>query len=414
VTLGRRFARFYVGSATSNLSDGIGRVVLPLLAASLTRNPLLVSGLTTFAFLPWLLFALPGGALVDRVDRRHAMAVANAVRCAASITLAVLVAAGVEHIVVLYVVAFVLGVAETIYDSAVRALLPQLVSTDDLDRANGLLTVEETLGQTVLGAPAGSALFAIAVSLPLFLNGAGFAIAAILVLTFRGSFRPVRTDEPTTIRRDMADGVRWLLGNRFFRELTAISALTCLLFNVGSAVLVLYSLDVLHLPAGDYGYLLLGMGAGGIIGGTLTPRLAARFDRGLLLTVGAAVCAATTVALAFVRNGYAAGVLLLVDEAAVMIWNVITISLRQSLIPRELFGRVQGSYRTVVWGSIPVGALIGGGLADGFGVPSAYLISGIGQAVMAVALGLFALRHRAALRRGPADAPAVGSAQEVG
>ena len=162
--LGPRFWRMYASSATSNLADGIGRTVLPLLAASYTRDPVLVAGLTTFAFLPWLLFALPSGALVDRVDRRHAMSAANAVRALSLGGLAVLTALHAGSVAALYAVAFLLGMAETVYDSATRALLPQVVARRDLDRANSLLTVEETLGQQFLGAPVGSALFAVAVA----------------------------------------------------------------------------------------------------------------------------------------------------------------------------------------------------------------------------------------------------------
>jgi MFS family permease len=177
-SLGQRFRRLYASSATSNLADGIGRTALPLLAASYTRSPVLIAGLVTFAFLPWLFFALPSGALVDRLDRRYAMAGANAVRAVSTGTLAVLVLTGAANIVIVYAVAFALGIAETVYDSASRAILPQVVASRDLDRANSLLTVEETLGQTFLGAPIGSALFVLAASLPLLFNAGGFAVAA--------------------------------------------------------------------------------------------------------------------------------------------------------------------------------------------------------------------------------------------
>jgi MFS family permease len=192
-SLGRPFWRLYCSSATSNLADGIGRTALPLIAASYTRSPVAVAGLFTFAFLPWLLFALPSGALVDRVDRRYAMSAANTLRALAMGALAILVFAHDSTIALLYVVSFLLGIAETVYDSATRALLPQVVSKDRLDTANSLLTVEETLGQTFLGAPVGSALFALAAAVPIMLNAGGFVIAAVLVLTLRGNYRPARS-----------------------------------------------------------------------------------------------------------------------------------------------------------------------------------------------------------------------------
>src|SRR6476620_5573126 len=137
MALDRRFWRFYAGSATSNLADGIGRTALPLLAASYTRSPVLISGLVSFAFLPWLLFALPSGALVDRTDRRVALAMATLARAVTVGALAVFVLTDTGSIGVIYVAAFLVGLAETVYDSASRAILPQVIDPSGLDRANG-------------------------------------------------------------------------------------------------------------------------------------------------------------------------------------------------------------------------------------------------------------------------------------
>jgi MFS family permease len=388
-----RFWRLYASSATSNLADGVGRTALPLLAASYTRDPVLVAGLTTFAFLPWLLFALVSGALVDRVDRRYAMSAANAVRALASGTLVVLTVAHAGSVPALYAVAFVLGTAETVYDSATRALLPQVVGRRDLDRANGLLTVEETLGQQFVGSPVGSALFAVAVALPLGLNAAGFAVAAVLVLTVRGAYRPARTGEPTSVRRDMADGVRWLARHRLLRGLTLVSAATALAQSMGTGVLVLYVLDVLRLPAGAFGLILLGMGIGGVLGGVLTPSLTRRFGRAPMLTAGAVVTAVAEGALALTTSAPVAVVLGAVSAAGVMVWNVLTMSLRQSLIPEAMFGRVQGAYRTLVWGGIALGSLVGGAVAGAIGLRPLFLVIGAALLVLAVVLGVLLHRH---------------------
>jgi MFS family permease len=391
-----RFWRLYASSATSNLADGIGRTALPLLAASLTRDPVLVAGLTTFAFLPWLLFALVSGALVDRVDRRYAMSAANALRALASGTLVVLTVLHAGSVPVLYAVAFVLGTAETVYDSATRALLPQVVGRRELDRANGLLTVEETLGQQFVGSPVGSALFGVAVALPLGLNAAGFAVAAALVLTVRGAYRPVRA-ERTSVRRDMADGVRWLSRHALLRGLTLISAATAFVQSMGTGVLVLYVLQVLDLPAAAFGLIMLGMGVGGVLGGLLTPPLARRFGRAAMLTGGAVVAAVAMGALAVTGSGVVAAVLGAVSAAGVMVWNVLTMSLRQSLIPEVMFGRVQGAYRTLVWGGIALGSLAGGVVAHAVGLRVLFAVIGAGLLALAVVLGLLLRRHAAEL-----------------
>ncbi|MGI8760257.1 MAG: MFS transporter [Jatrophihabitantaceae bacterium] len=403
--LGRPFWRLYASSATSNLADGIGRTALPLLATSYTRSPLLISGLVSLAFLPWLLFALPSGALVDRVDRRYAMAAANAARAVSVLTLAVLVLAGAAGIAVLYIVAFALGMAETVYDSASRAILPQVVAANRLDGANGLLTIEETLGQNFLGAPLGSALFAFALAVPFLVNASGFAAAAILVLTLRGRYRPVRAAQRTSIRRDVADGVRWLSAHRFLRGLTVVSAATAFVQSMATGILVLYVLETLRLPSGDFGFVLVGAGVGAITGGVCTPPLARRFGRAPVLVVGAVISAIGMALMGLTRNGYVAGVLFGVSGAGVMTWNVLTMSLRQALIPHALFGRVQGAYRTLVWGAIPLGSLSGGLLAHGLGLPPVFVISGAGLLVLAGVLALLLRTHADQLAGGDAVLP---------
>lgn len=390
--LGARFWRLYGASATANLADGIGRTALPLLAAAYTHNAVLISGLVTFSFLPWLLFALPSGALVDRVDRRYAMAAANVVRAAATGTLAVLVICSAANIAVLYAVAFALGAAETVYDSAVRAILPQVVQAENLDRANGWLTVEESLGQTFFGGPVGSVLFVVAAALPVAVNAGGFAAAAMLVLTLRGNFRVTRSSR-TRVRADIAEGVRWLSRHALLREMTVISAVTAVANNMASGVLVLYVLDVLHLPSGDFGWIIVAAGVGALLGGVTTPPLARRFGRPIMLTAGAVLCAVLMGAMAFTENGFVAAALFGGYGAGVMVWNVLTMSLRQALIPVALFGRVQGAYRTVVWGAIPLGALAGGLLADAFGIANVFLVAGVVQLVAALALGVVVRAH---------------------
>jgi MFS family permease len=396
-TLGPRFWRLYASSATSNLADGIGRTALPLIAASYTRDPVLVSGLASFAFLPWLLFALVSGAVVDRVDRRYAMSAANAVRALSLGVLAVLVVAGEGSVLALYVVAFLLGTAETIYDSATRALLPQVIERRHLDRANSLLTAEESLGQQFIGSPLGSALFALAVVLPVALNSVGFAIAALLILTVRGVQRPQRTGGPTTVRADVAEGVRWLWNHRLLRGFTLISGATCLANSMINGVLVLYVLEVLHLPSSRFGFFVLAAGVGALLGGLATPRVARLLGRVRALTLGAAVSALAIGLMGFVDNGWVAAALSAVMAAGVMVWNVLTMSLRQLLIPEHIFGRVQGAYRTLVWGAIPLGALAGGVVADLLGISAVFLVSGAALLVLAGVLGLLLRAHAAEL-----------------
>ena len=398
-SLGGSFWRLLAASASSNLADGVNRVALPLLAATLTRDPVLVAALSSLAFLPWLLFALPAGAVVDRVDRKRAMAAANTVRALALVGLAVPVLTGTASLVVLYAVAFVLGVAETLYDSAARAMLPLVVDRDQLDRGNGLLTVAETASETFIGAPIGSALFALAVAAPLLTTSGGYVLAAVLVLTLAGSHRPARAAGAprTTIRRDVAEGVGWLWRHRLLRGLTLVSGATSLVQSLTGGVLVLFALDTLDVSEAGYGLLLAGSGVGAVLGGLTAARVAARLGRVPTLVLGAALSAVAVAAMGLATDPVVADLLYGLSAAGVMWWNVLTMSLRQALIPAELFGRVQGGYRTLVWGGIPLGALLGGVLGDVAGLRTVFLVSGAGLLVLAGVLWRLLAAHRAEL-----------------
>jgi MFS family permease len=391
--LDRSFWRLFAASATSTSADGVTKVALPLLAVSLTSDPVLISGLTACAFLPWPLFGLPGGALVDRVDRRQAMSAANLLRAALLGVLVLLIAGGLGSVPVLYAAAFALGLCQVVYDSAARAILPQIVDRRSLDKANSWLTVEETVGQGFVGPPLGAALFGWFRALPIIGSAVGFALAAMLVLAVPGRFRAERV-EPTTLRADIAEGLRWLWRHPLLRGLTILSGLFAGLLSMATSLNVLYAVKTLHLSPSVYGLLFTVLGLGGVAGSVVVGPLAARFGRARMLTVAAGVAPVMCVMLGLFANLWAAGVWFFGMAAGVTMWNVLSMSLRQALIPAELLGRVLSANRVVLWGGIPLGALAGGALAEGTSVPVAFLVSGLAQLVVVVLIRRSAVRHR--------------------
>lgn len=391
--LGTPFRRLLAASAVGNLGDGVARAALPLLAATLTRDPVLVAGLTTLAFLPWLLFGLPSGALVDRTDRRRAIAAANLLRAAALGLLGTAAALDAAGIPLLYAVAFAAGAAETASDSAARAALPQLVRRDQLDTGNSLLATGEVVGQSFLGAPVGAALFAVAAGVPLLATAGGYVLAAVLVLGIRRDLRPVRTGQ-TSVRADIAAGMRWLWGHRLLRGLTLLMAVTAFGLYLTYGVLVLYALDTLGLSEQAYGLLFLAAGAGAALGGLAAPWLSRRLGRSGGLVMAAVLSALATAAMGLTRTPWLAAVLFALAATAGTLWDVLAVSLRQALVPAELFGRVQGGYRTLVWGAMPLGAAGGGVLAALFGVPAVFVVGGAVDMVAAVAVWRLLRAHR--------------------
>lgn len=360
----------------------------------MTSSPVLISGLTAFTFLPWLLFGLPGGALVDRLDRRRAMSAVNLIRAALLGLLVLLLLAGARHILLLYFTAFALGTCQVVYDSAARAILPQVViDRRRLDTANSWLTVEETVGQDFIGPPVGAALFGWFRAAPFIGSAIGFAGAALLVLAVPGNFRAERT-APTTLRADIREGLRWLWRHPVLRDLTIYSGLIAAFMSMATSLNVLYALDTLHFSPTMYGILFVVMGVGGLAGSVAVGPLTARIGRPRMITLAAVIGPVMFVLLGTVTNPWTAGVGFFGLSAGVTMWNVLSMSLRQAMIPAELLGRVLSTHRVALWGGIPPGALIGGILADQTSVPAAFLVSGLVQIVIVVLIYRLINRHQ--------------------
>lgn len=400
--LGPRFRVLLVSSAGSNLADGIAAVVVALLAARLTSDPVLVAAAAAATRLPWLLFSLPLGAMVDRVDRRRAMMLANGLRAMAVGVLAVAVASGWETLGLLYLVALVLGTAEVFYDLAARALMPAVLSEvagrHGLERGNARLQVVELVSGNFLGGPVGGALFAVAAAAPFVLGSVGWALSAVVLLALRGGYGVERTDgDRPGLGREIAEGVRWLVRHPLLGPLVAVVALITLAEEAALAVLVLFSFQELGLDEVGFGLLSVAVGVGGLLGGLLAPRLVRRFSRGTVLVGGSAVASLAVPIMAAVPEpavGFGCAALL---GAGVTVFNVLVMSLRQALTPTRLFGRTQGAARMVLWGALPVGALLGGVVAGAIGLRGLYAVSGAVQLVGTVGIAVVMYRNRTLL-----------------
>ena len=414
-SLGGNFARLWTAGTISNLGDGVILAALPLLAASLTRSPTTIALVTVAGTLPWLLFSLVGGAIADRTDRRRTMSVVDAFRFAAMGLLGFALVTGSESIALLVIVSFSLGAAETIFDNASQAILPSLVEDKQLEAANGRLEGSQIIANQFIGPPLGALLFGLAAAAPFFLDAGSFAVAALLILTLRGSFRPQRVVADSTIRADIAEGLRWLWGHRLLRSLAIALGVMNLIGMAAMTMLVLYAQDVLHLSDTAYGLLLTTEAAGAVLGSTMASRIARRFGTGTTLIAAIAISGGSMLVPALWAQPVAVAASLAVGGFGGLVWNVLTISLRQSLVPDVLLGRVNSAYRMLGWGTMPVGALAGGLIADGYGLRAPFLVAGSLSLLLALWLSTRATNRaiaRARRRAVPHSDPATHTRQD--
>jgi MFS family permease len=380
------FRLLWAATGVSNLGDGIRQAALPLAAVSITQDPRLVAGVAVAQRLPWLLLILPGGVLADRLDRRRLRVTLDIVRAVAMGGFAILAATGSLDIWLVYLLAIVLSSAESIVDSSSMALVPSLVSDADLERAASVLTSTELATNDLVGPPLGGLLFAAAIAAPFATDSLSFFVAALLGMRISGSFRAPRAGSrtsTTSVLHDIAEGVRWLWQRPMLRDLALVSTGLGTFVYVANAVLVLFA--VRNLGLGDFGFgLFLIPGAlGGVAGSIVAPHLR-HYRLRPVLVISIALSGLSYAAMAVQTRVVPAALLLAVTVGGAMVWNVLTLALRQRSIPDELLGRVGASYRLLVYLGMPLGAFAGGWLADALSVKAAIVIGGLGLVAMAI------------------------------
>ncbi|MGB3683767.1 MAG: MFS transporter [Rubrobacteraceae bacterium] len=382
--LGANYWKLWAASTVSNLGDGITLVAGPLLAASLTRDPLLVAGVALAQRLPWLLFSLISGALVDRLDRRLLMVAVDGFRTMLLLGLAFAVLFDFVSIPLLYAVFFLMGTAETLFDTASVSILPAVVPRESLEKANGRLFGAQIVANEFVAPPLGGFLFAVAASVPFFLDAGSFAAASALVLFMRGKFRAERPEgaPPTTIWTEISEGLRWLWGNKLLRTLAVTLGVMNLTMTATISIFVLFAQERLGLGPVGYGVLMTSVAVGGVAGSLSAEYLTGWLGAGTTMRVGLVIEALTTGVMALSREPLVVGAMLALFGFHAIVWNVITISLRQHIIPERLLGRVNSAYRLLGLGGMSVGALIGGVLARGLGLTAPFWFASASMVVL--------------------------------
>ncbi|GAA3445408.1 MFS transporter [Planomonospora venezuelensis] len=364
----------WTSAALSNLADGIFKVALPLVAVRFTDSPTLIAGLTFALTLPWLFFALPAGALADRLDRRRMMLGANTVRAVLPAVLAVAALTGAGSLWVLYAVAVCVGVTETVYDTSAQSILPQVVPRERLSRANGRLHAAELTANEFVGPPLGGFLVAAAAAAAFAAPVALWAAAVAALLLVRGPFR-IERERNTTVRGDIAEGLRFLRRHRLLRTLAAMVGVANFATSATWAVLVLYAVgpgSAMGLSEPAYGLLLTAAAAGSLVGSLVAERVERALGRARSLALTVLVGVPFLGAPAVTADPFAIGAAFFAGGLSIAVWNVITVSLRQRVTPDRLLGRVNSVYRLLAWGTMPLGAAAGGLLAQFSGLRAVF------------------------------------------
>jgi MFS family permease len=376
------FWKVWTANGFSNLGDGLYQIILPLLAVQLTDSPTRVATLSVMLSLPWLLFALQAGSIVDRFDRHKVMlwVTGGRVFLLSMLTLAVIM--NFISLPLLYVIAFLLGVGETLLDTALTSIVPSIVSRDRLNWANAQITAAQTITNTFIGPPLAG-----------FLAGVGFALATgsstlmylsagLALLLIRGTFTASSHQDSSTNQNlwtHLTGGIRFLWNNRLVRDLTLFTASMNIFWAGWGALLVLYAVKPgpMGLNEFEYGILLTVMAVGGLLGSMVADPLQKRIGIRNALTLDFIGTIWLVGVPALTTNAWVVGASVFIAGLGASVWVILVSSIRQQVVPGDLLGRVYSASRFISWGIGPLGAMLAGLVAEIWGIRTMFAIGGV-------------------------------------
>jgi predicted MFS family arabinose efflux permease len=379
----------------TNLGDGVLIAAGPLLVASQTRNPILVAAAMVALQAPWLLVGLFAGALADRLDRRRVMMAANTVRGLVLVGLCAVVATGHVNIAIVLVAMLALGTAETFVDATAGTLTPMLVDKRDLGLANARLMTGMITGNQLVGPAVGALLFSVGMVWPFLVTAVCIAVGVVLVSRIGTPPGAVREGVDTHIRQDIADGVRWLMGNPPVRTLAIIIVVFNVTWAAPWSVLVLWALERVGIGEAGFGLLTTASALGGLLATFSYGRLEKRVPLATLMRVVLLAEVVFHLAMALTTSAWAAYPLMFFFGAYAFVWGTLSQAVRQRAVPRELQGRVGSVYMICVMGGMLVGSLLGGLIAGQWGLtaPWWFAFAGSGLTLALVWRSLAHIAH---------------------
>lgn len=381
--LGSSYWRLWSATAISNLGDGISGVAYPWVASAVTRSPLLIAAAGFASRLPWLIFTLHAGVITDRFDRRKLIIAMDTIRGVLTLIVGAIVLLNKDSLpslndlssitdletnwplyITLVITAFLFGLAEVLRDNSAQTLMPSVVESENLEKANGRMWSAESLTNSFIGPPLGSLLIGITIYLPFFVDAGTFFVAVALIASISGSFKPVeeKPREKINFKSEIKEGFRWLWAHDLLRPMAIILGALNLVGTMVAATFILYTQEVLNTSVFVFAVLGTAGAVGGIAGGLLAPKISEKIGSGPSLWLSLAMGPIGAVVIGTSNSWQVVWVVLLFQSFLSVLWNTITVSLRQSIIPTHLLGRVNSVYRFFGWGSIPIGMFLGGAI----------------------------------------------------
>ena len=384
--LGASYWKLWTATAISNLGDGVSMVAYPWLASAVTRSPILIAAAGFASRLPWLIFTLHAGVLTDRFDRRKLIVAMDFMRGVLTVFVGLVVFFNKDSFpaldelttitnletnwpiyFTLLITAFLFGLAEVLRDNSAQTLMPSVVDKENLEKANGRMWSAESLTNSFIGPPLGSLLIGIAIFIPFFFDAVSFFFAVALIASLKGTFKPVADDKPRekiNFKAEIKEGYAWLWAHPLLRPMAIILGSMNGLGTMVGATFILFAQEVLETSVFTFALLGTAGAVGGTVGGLLAPKISAKLGSGRSLAMTLAAAPIGSLIIALTTTWQVVWVVVVFETFFAVLWNTITVSLRQSIIPTHLLGRVNSVYRFFAWGSIPIGMFVGGGLVS--------------------------------------------------
>jgi MFS family permease len=403
------FRLLWTGDTISQFGSAISQIAIPLLAATvLAATPFQMGLLTAAETAAFLLIGLPSGVWVDRMHKRPLMIKADVARAVLFATIPVAWWLGILTLTQVLVVALLTGVCTVFFDVAYQSYLPALVSKDQLVEGNAKLQASQSVAVISGPALAGGLVQLLSAATTVLADAVSFAGSALSLARIRTVEPPLQRQAERNLRKDVAEGLRFVLGNPLLRAITGCTGTANFFNNVYMAIAVLFLVRDVHLTAGAIGLLFTTVGAGGVLGAVTCTWWQRKFGQARTIWLSMVVTQPFMLLLPLTAPGWRVALFAasgLVFGYGVIVYNVAQVSFRQAICPDRLLGRMNASIRFLVWGTIPLGGLVGGVLGEWIGLRNTMWVGAIGVLSSVLWLLLSPLRK---LRDIPAE-PATAS-----